>query len=538
MNEKNTQVLITGAGFGGVSAALSCARMGKKVILTEETRWIGGQATTQGVPLDEHPWIESFGRNRSYAAFRQGVRSYYRNHYPLTPKAMGDPCLNPGAGWVSGLCFEPKAGLAVLYQMLAPYITSGLIEILTSHRAVSAETDHDRCRAVVIENLLTGEKTAVSAEYFLDGTELGELLPLAGVEHVFGAESAAETGEPSALAGDADPLRQQPFTHLIAVDYLPGENHVGDMPENYKYWRDKSFAAMNTAKTRPFFPDPSNNEYQPCVWNFRRCFCRDNFEAGAFPSDITMLMNGNQYREGVLMGVSEQEKQAAFQQAAEKSLALLYFLQTEFENGYNGKPGFPGLRARGDVLGTETGLAQYPYIRESRRIKAEFTVLEQHFSTELCPDGPVPYHDSVGLGGYRVDIHLPSSSGKSITQASHGKHWVQQIPLGALIPVRMQNVLPCGKNLGTTHITNGAFRLHPVEWNVGEAAGILAAHCIDVGLTPTAVRNSSQNLEKFKRIIVRHGIETRWPVMLYGRSYYSHFSKTDGWYYGEASRLI
>ncbi len=38
-----------------------------------------------------------------------------------------------------------------------------------------------------------------------------------------------------------------------------------------------------------------------------------------------------------------------------------------------------------------------------------------------------------------------------------------QIPPGALIPRRIENLLPACKNLGTTHITNGCFRLHPVE---------------------------------------------------------------------------
>ena len=50
-----------------------------------------------------------------------------------------------------------------------------------------------------------------------------------------------------------------------------------------------------------------------------------------------------------------------------------------------------------------------------------------------------------------------------------------QIPLGALLPIRVENLLPACKNLGVTHITNGAYRLHPVEWNTGEAAGMIAS---------------------------------------------------------------
>ena len=111
-------------------------------------------------------------------------------------------------------------------------------------------------------------------------------------------------------------------------------------------------------------------------------------------------------------------------------------------------------------MGTSDGLAQYPYIRESRRLRAEFTILEQHFRTDFAAtkNGPLKYSDSVGLSGYRVDIHKAAKKGQkgSMTAANHGKHWCQQIPLGALIPIRVENVLPACKNLGVTAVTNGS----------------------------------------------------------------------------------
>ena len=51
-------VLIVGGGVGGVAAALAACRAGQRVVLSEETLWIGGQLTSQAVPPDEHPWIE------------------------------------------------------------------------------------------------------------------------------------------------------------------------------------------------------------------------------------------------------------------------------------------------------------------------------------------------------------------------------------------------------------------------------------------------------------------------------------------------
>ena len=94
--ERAADVVIAGGGTGGCAAALAAARNGLRVVLTEETDWIGGQLTQQAVPPDEHPWIEQFGAPRAYRAYRQAVRAYYRQHYPLTGRSYRDEHLNPG----------------------------------------------------------------------------------------------------------------------------------------------------------------------------------------------------------------------------------------------------------------------------------------------------------------------------------------------------------------------------------------------------------------------------------------------------------
>src|SRR3954451_12480895 len=71
--ELHADIAIIGGGVGGIAAALAAARAGRRVILSEETDWIGGQLTQQAVPPDEHPWIESFGCTASYRRFRNGV---------------------------------------------------------------------------------------------------------------------------------------------------------------------------------------------------------------------------------------------------------------------------------------------------------------------------------------------------------------------------------------------------------------------------------------------------------------------------------
>jgi FAD dependent oxidoreductase len=49
-----------------------------------------------------------------------------------------------------------------------------------------------------------------------------------------------------------------------------------------------------------------------------------------------------------------------------------------------------------------------------------------------------------------------------------------RIPRATWLPARPSNFLPAGKIIGVTHLTNCAFRLHPIEWMVGEAAGTVA----------------------------------------------------------------
>src|SRR5438046_567034 len=97
-HELEADLVIIGGSLGGCAAALAAARNGLRVILTEETDWIGGQLTSQAVPPDEHPWIEAFGATRLYRAYRSAVRDYYRRNYPLTEEARSRWQLNPGDG--------------------------------------------------------------------------------------------------------------------------------------------------------------------------------------------------------------------------------------------------------------------------------------------------------------------------------------------------------------------------------------------------------------------------------------------------------
>ncbi len=520
--EFSADLVVIGGGLGGIAAALAAARNGLRVIMTEETDWIGGQITQQAVPPDENRWIETIGCTATYQQFRQGIREYYRKHYPLTDAARADHFLNPGNSWVTRIGGEPRVALAVLQAMLAPFVATGCVKMLLHHKAISAATNGDRVEAVTVLDVETGHEKVLTAPFFADATEQGDLLPLTKTEYAVGAEAKSETGELHAK-DVADPGNLQGFTMCFAMDYLAGEDHTIVKPRDYDYWRNFTFSTskqknyhaltFEEADSKKIGFDP---EARKGFFTYRRIADRDLFRPGFYRGDITIVnWPQNDYSFGAICDVSENEFKKHVAAAKQMSLSLLYWLQTEVERP-DGGAGWKGLRLRSDVVGTADGLAKYPYIREGRRIKAEFTVLEQHLALKqrMAETGltkeevrATQFADSVGIGHYAMDLHITTRG----DHAEYGGTLPFQIPLGALIPRRVENLLPACKNLGVTHLTNGCYRLHPVEWNVGEASGSLAAFCVAQNKMPREVWKKSELLADFQKTLRHDGMRLEWP---------------------------
>ena len=525
--ELTADLVILGGGLGGCAAALAAARNGLRVILTEETDWIGGQLTSQAVPPDENPWIESFGGTRSYLELRTRIRDYYKRNFPLTAEARGRQYLNPGNGGVSRLCHEPRVALAVLQEMLAQFVAGRKIQILLRHKVLSAQTQGDQVEAVILRAAESGHDLILRAPMFVDATETGELLPLTRTEYVTGAEAQAETGEPHA-ARVAQPQNMQAFTVCFPMEYLHGEDHVIEKPREWEFWRGyvpkltPPWTGQLLALTycHPQTLEPRNIGFDPVkregLFHYRQIVDCQHYVAGTHAGDVTLVnWPQNDYLLGNPFECAPEAATLHIERAKQLSLSLCYWLQTEAPRP-DGGTGWKGLRLRPDIVDTEDGLAKQPYIRESRRIKAEFTIREQHVGTDARvkslgkPKEEVTaerFRDAVGIGCYRIDLH-PSTGGDNYIDISSLPF---QIPLGALIPQRVENLLPACKNLGTTHITNGCYRLHPVEWNIGEAVGALAAFCSARKKKPREVRQQDALLREFQNLLTQDGVPLNWP---------------------------
>jgi hypothetical protein len=520
--------VVIGGGLGGTAAAVTAARLGVRTVLTESSDWLGGQLTSQGVPPDEHEWIDRQAISPSYTELRERIRDHYRRNYPLSEVARSTVALNPGAGFVSRLCHEPRVAHLAVREMTSPLEASGLLTVLTEHDPVAVRRDPDgRIAEVALVDRRTGDEVVLHGELVADATELGDLLELGGIDHVVGSESTFETGELHAPEV-ADPLDQQAVTWCAALELRPGEHHVVDRPAGYERFRNTvpsfwpgpqlSWTDIEPItlerRERPMFagrPEDAVENDDLDLWHYRRILARRMMADDWAGHDVT-LVNWPQidYWDSPLVGpgVGLADQQRALTEARELTLSFVHWIQTEAPRS-DGGAGYPELMLRGDVLGTADGLAKAVYVRESRRIRALFTVTEAHIGREMRGEGAGSelFDDSVGIGFYRIDLH-PSTSGRSYVDIDC---YPFQIPLGALIPRDVPNLVAANKNIGSTHITNGAYRLHPVEWSIGEAAGALAAFCTSGAHEPAAVHADASLRADYQRVLSdRLGVALAW----------------------------
>ncbi|MCA9837145.1 MAG: FAD-dependent oxidoreductase [Trueperaceae bacterium] len=497
MSRLKADIAIIGGSLGGVAACLAALRTGHRVILTESSDWLGGQVSSQGVSaLDEHKYIESFGANRSYYEFREAIRNHYETRY-------GVRVLNPGGGWVSRLCFEPRVAEQIIREWLEPYLRTGQLHILYKTRPHRAEVNKHKLLSVSVKTA-QGLQT-LKAKYFLDATDLGELLPLSQTAYVSGAEGQAQTGE--TYAGKANSDEVQSFTYSFVVEYCPGENHTLSKPANYEYNRDHQPYTLAHDGGRQYRMFQQGEKGELPFWTYRRIFAAEQFNDPRRPNDLALInWPGNDFRFANLIDKPLYQQRKILRQAKDLALGFLYWLQTECprdEGGY----GYPELKLRKDIMGTRDGLAKQPYIRESRRILALETIRADDILEKDRLLRARHFGNSVGIGWYNLDLHRAS---KSTEESTFAATLPFQIPLGSLIPQTTLNLLPACKNLGSTHLSNGAYRVHPVEWAIGEAAGHLASFCLRTRQQPKTVWKNKAATRALQINLLNQGIPLSW----------------------------
>lgn len=433
-------VLVVGGGTGGTAAAIQAARRGAKTILVSEFPWLGGMLTSAGVSAPDGNELEAF-QTGLWGAFLRELQ--HRQQGGLDNS------------WVSFFSYDPRIGA----QIFADWVQQ-LPNLLWITGQVPLEVLRQG-------NCVTGVRFAdftVKAKVTLDATELGDLLALAQVPLRWGWELQSEWREPSAPA-KLDNITQRypvqaPTWVVIMQDF--GEAIAPEIP-----------AAPNE--------DPSQFAG---AWDDYGAEKFLNY--GRLPGGLFMInwpICGNDYGKGLGRLIETEKSRREFlQECRWHSQNFARFIQNQLGRRYGLAPGIFPVSLGGGAFGL------HPYYRESRRLVGLTTVREQDILPMAGGIVASLNEDAIAIGNYPNDHHYPGVefqvSPKSILWGGRRTGTPFTIPYRCLIPTETDGLLVCEKNISVSHIANGATRLQPVVMGIGQAAGMAAAICIELNLSP------------------------------------------------------
>lgn len=516
------QVLIVGGGLGGVAAAEALARQGISVIVTEPTSHLGGQFTAQGLGTpDENRFIEQQPgpSTRHYRDLREQVRAAYAG----TPGVKPERAQNVGQCWVSRVSGEPSVWERAIEDRLAPFAgPSGIRRVLLRHQLLDVRRFPGNGQVAYADflDLDMGRIIRIGAQFVLDATPTGDVLPLAGVPWTLGQEAQSAYGEPDAPP-QAHPEWVQSFTYDFAVRWTPPDapHPLAEKPIEYDFFKSLGDYTLVYDYPAPRGPVPyfvlaKAPGAGGSFWSYRRLLAATSLEGGTgIVGDVSLVnWRGNDFREESFVGKPADEQARILRRGKAFAQGFLYWLQTECPRDDGSGTGYPEMQPAGDVLGGD-GFAPAPYVRESRRLLSE-TILTEN---DMTPDPARPdtqtgmeFPDAVGCALYAIDIHPARGEPPHLAAALP-----YELPLGSFIPrTGPTNVLPAALDFGASRLAAASARMHPTEWLSGEVAGHLAAFCLTRGVSPSQVRHTPELLLAFQAQLEDGGITIRWSEIL------------------------
>ncbi len=452
-HEIETDIAIIGGGASGVSAAIQAARLGKKVLIIEETTWLGGMLTSAGVSaIDGNHKMPS----GIWGEFREKLYDYYGG-----PEAVF-------TGWVSNTQFEPSVGKQILKQMVADQPN---ISILYNTKLESAKVSNNTLKQVNVRDIDNTVYT-INADIFIEATEYGDLLAAAGAEYDINMETKDETGEISAPE-DLHPYVQDLTYVAILEDYGEDTDNTIPKPANY----DPSLFDCMCKQVC----SATNDDLLDCDFMLKY---------GKLPNNKYMINwpnKGNDYYAEVLEK-NYQERAEILTKAKNETLSWIYFMQTE--------GGYTNLGISKDEFPTEDNLALIPYIRESRRVKGvDRLYLYDIKSPYAIKERPL-YKTGIAVGDYPVDHHRKKNPVPK--QIEFPKIPSYNVPYGVLVPAEIDGLIVAEKSISVSNVVNGTTRLQPVVLQIGQAAGAAAALSIDNNVQPRKLNVRSLQTELIK----------------------------------------
>jgi len=460
---RETDIVIFGGGAGGLCAGIQAARQGAEVVVLEPSPWVGGMLTAAGVSaLDGNKYGAGGGLVHE---FREALADHYGSIDALY------------TGWISLYCYEPHVGHRILEEMIAPLDT---LTVLHGVEATAYERVGPRERRIRITEAdpaygpptCTDADETITCPVFVDATEYGDGLKLAGIPYRLGRESRSETGEPT--APEEPDTEMQDLTYAATLVKTPGAEA---MPVSVL---DREHFQFFQCSTQLDCPNPDEDLLNHTVHSWERFITY-----AELPNDKVLLNwphHANDFPSPVAMFEDRYYRRRHLAAAKQHTMQFVRYMQTEL--------GHPEWQIATDEYPTADHLPPIPYIRESRRLVNDHIMTQ----SDVVPTGDNPrapvIDDSIAVGDYFLDHH-------------HSKHHLppdcrlaENFPDNAPFQVSPnvffpetgdESFLVGEKSIAVTHIVNGCTRLQPVVMLMGQAIGAVAAHAVSDGRAPADV---------------------------------------------------
>ena len=505
-------VCVYGGTSGGVAAAVQAARMGKRAVIVEPGRHLGGM-TAGGLSAVD------IGDPRTVGGI---AREYFTRLAGSYGKTLGwDKAFDGKGGPATGGAYsiEPHVAERVFNEMAA----EAKIPVYLGARLASGKKDGAR-----LVEFATEDGTVFRAKMFIDATYEGDLMAKAGVSYTLMREGNAKYGEtnngihyspafqPRAkylmpgpngrLTGGLgvwdrdfplDPYRTpgDPKSGLLPLINEGEPGNPGDPAPGVQAYCYRLCLTTNPANSIPIAPPP---DYDPkryeivarfiaaCLANGDDMDLRWFSKHDPLPNDKwdfnTATFGGN------LPGASWEWPEATYARREEIAnehqnyhRGLLHFLATDPRVPQKVRDEMSRFGLPRDEFTDNGGWPHQLYIREARRMVSDLVMTEHHtFGRQIAPH-------SIGLGSYGTDTHevrrivkdgVVCREGK--TAGGRGGAGPYPIGYGAIVPraAECSNLLVTFA-LSASHTAFSSIRMEPVFMVTSQSAATAACIAID-----------------------------------------------------------
>ena len=475
---KRVDICVYGGTASGVIAANAAAKMGKRVLLVEPGKYLGGM-TTGGLGFTD-------------IGNKVAVTGLARLFYRRVGEAYGK-----AEQWT----FPPSVATAVIGR----FVKESTMEVLYTHRIIGAKVKSRRIVNITLEDAVKPKQepvVTVEAKEFIDCSYEGDLMARAGVSYFIGRESNREYGE--SLNGvylsknhqfpdGVDPYRVEgdPQSGLCWGISPAKMREAGrgdrliqaynfrlcltDKPENrIPFVRPSDYDSTHYELLARAIRKMGTNIDSYLLINWGRMPDNKYDVNNRGPLSTDMIGMNYDYPEG-----SYATREKIWQAHVSYTKGLLYFLTHDSRIPAELQQKVATLGWAKDEFVDNNHFPTQLYVREARRLHGEYIMTEKN-----CLGREV-VSDSIGHAAYGMDSHnceriVVDGMVKNEGNVEVGNFPPYPIAYRSLTPLRREccNLLVpvC---VSATHIAYGSIRMEPVFMVLGQSAAMAASMAID-----------------------------------------------------------